>query len=212
MSVNKSFENLDPQKKKRIINAALEEFSNKGYSQTATDVIVARAEISKGSLFHYFGSKRGLFIYLCDYVFNLITRAFYEKMDMEITDFFAKYRLALRVKLEMMYDYPAMFKFLEMLILDNSEVAVSYYKKAQWETMTETKTRFFSNLDLSKFREGLDLSKTINTVIWAFDGFSNEWIEKIKVSKEPLDYQRLVSEAEEYLEFYEKLFYKNEAH
>lgn len=206
MPMNKSFENLDQQKKKRIINAALEEFSNKGYDQTATDVIVARAEISKGSLFHYFGSKRGLFIYLCDYVNKLSMEAFYEKMDMEITDFFAKYRLALKVKLEMIYDHPAVFKFLEMLVLDNSEVAVSYCKKLQWELINETKTRFFNNLDLSNFEEGLDVGKTINTIIWAFEGFSNEWIQRIKVSKEPIDYQRLMFEAEEYLEFYERLF------
>lgn len=211
MPMNKSFENLDPQKKKRIINAALEEFSDKGYKQTATDVIVAKAEISKGALFHYFGSKRGLFIYLCDYVYKLTMEAFYEKMDMDITDFFAKYRMALNVKLEMMYEHPAMFKFLEMLVLDSSEVAVSYYKKVQGETAAEVRTRFFGNLDMSKFKEGLDINKTINTVIWAFDGFNNEWIEKLKVSQEPIDYQRLTSDAEQYLEYFEKLFYKDEA-
>jgi TetR/AcrR family transcriptional regulator len=210
MPVNRSFENLDPQKKKRIINAALEEFSNKGYTQTATDVIVAKAEISKGALFHYFGSKRRLFIYLCDYVFKLTTEAFYEKMDMEITDFFAKYRLALNVKLQMMYEHPAMFEFLEMLVLDSSEVAVSYYKKAQWETVADARARFFNNLDMAKFKAGLDLNKTINTVIWAFDGFSNEWIEKIKVNQEPMDYQKIVAEAEEYLDFFKELFYKDE--
>lgn len=55
------FMTMEAEKRERVINAALKEFS-KGYMAANTDVIVKEAGISKGMLFHYFGSKRGLFL------------------------------------------------------------------------------------------------------------------------------------------------------
>ena len=45
---------MDEEKKQKIINASIEEFS-KGYSLASTNEIVRKAGVSKGLLFHYFG-------------------------------------------------------------------------------------------------------------------------------------------------------------
>ena len=47
-----SFENLPEDKKKRIIEASIEEFAKKGYEKASTNNIVKTAGISKGILFH----------------------------------------------------------------------------------------------------------------------------------------------------------------
>ncbi len=47
---------MEEEKRERVIDAALKEFS-KGYMAANTDVIVKAAGISKGLVFHYFGSK-----------------------------------------------------------------------------------------------------------------------------------------------------------
>ncbi|WP_145950380.1 TetR/AcrR family transcriptional regulator, partial [Paenibacillus sp. Y412MC10] len=42
------------QKKVRLLESALKEFSDKGYEQTSTNQIVKQAGLSKGMLFHFF--------------------------------------------------------------------------------------------------------------------------------------------------------------
>ncbi len=55
------FQNLNPEKRKRIFNAAAEEFAENGYRKASVNNIVKNAGISKGSLFQYFSTKRNLF-------------------------------------------------------------------------------------------------------------------------------------------------------
>ena len=67
MTPLKTFLNLAQAKQDRIIDVALDEFSQHGYLQTSINTIVKRLGIAKGSIFQYFGDKRGLFLF----VFNL---------------------------------------------------------------------------------------------------------------------------------------------
>lgn len=55
------------EKQARIINAAMKEFVKSGYDKASTNKIVKEANISKGSLFNYFHSKKELYLYLIEY-------------------------------------------------------------------------------------------------------------------------------------------------
>ena len=55
--MNEKFFDLKKEKQDRMINAALKVFALHGYRHACTDDIVKEAAISKGLLFHYFGSK-----------------------------------------------------------------------------------------------------------------------------------------------------------
>lgn len=59
-----TFDNLDPQKRGRVLEESLLEFAEHGYHQASVNRIVGRLGIAKGSLFQYFGSKEGLFRHL----------------------------------------------------------------------------------------------------------------------------------------------------
>lgn len=48
-------------KKQRIIDAAIKLISEKGYHGATTALIAKEAGVSQGIIFHYFGSKEGLF-------------------------------------------------------------------------------------------------------------------------------------------------------
>ena len=65
--MNEKFFDLKKEKQDRMINAALKVFALHGYRHACTDDIVKEAAISKGLLFHYFGSK---LLYLYDDVKN----------------------------------------------------------------------------------------------------------------------------------------------
>ena len=55
-----------PETRSRILDAAIRVFSDKGYYQTAVDDIVKASDTSKGSFYHFFPSKQGIFLALVD--------------------------------------------------------------------------------------------------------------------------------------------------
>ena len=63
---------LDPEKRDRIINAAIEEFARYPFEKASTNNIVKKAGISKGLLFHYFDSKQALYEKLIGFVINML--------------------------------------------------------------------------------------------------------------------------------------------
>jgi AcrR family transcriptional regulator len=52
---------VKPAAKERILNAALDVFSDKGFHLATVDEIAERAEVGKGTLYRYFANKEGLF-------------------------------------------------------------------------------------------------------------------------------------------------------
>jgi len=83
MSQNK----LTPQEPKntrdRILDAALNVFSNKGYHDTRMDEIVEEASTSKGSIYFHFPNKERLFIALVDQFADLLERRVTEAIQQE---------------------------------------------------------------------------------------------------------------------------------
>lgn len=59
-----TFLNLAPEKRERIVELALEEFSERPYAQASLSRIVARAGIAKGSIYQYFADKLDLYRWL----------------------------------------------------------------------------------------------------------------------------------------------------
>lgn len=59
----KTFEKLPAYKRNLIISVGIKEFSLKTYKDVSTDSITEKCKISKGILFHYFGSKKEYYLY-----------------------------------------------------------------------------------------------------------------------------------------------------
>lgn len=61
-SLHKStFDKLPPEKRARIMNAAVEEFANNGFENTSIQQIAKKSGISVGSVYKYFENKEALF-------------------------------------------------------------------------------------------------------------------------------------------------------
>ncbi len=66
------FFNLAPKKQDRIIQVAMEEFGSKGFNGASINAMVERLGIAKGSIFQYFGDKRGLFLFVFDHSVEMV--------------------------------------------------------------------------------------------------------------------------------------------
>ncbi len=99
--------------RERILEAALDIFSSKGYHETRLDDIVEAAHISKGSIYFYFPNKERLFLALVDQFADLIERRATEAIErqprvgidrvraaiMAVIETFGKYRRPAKILL-----------------------------------------------------------------------------------------------------------------
>src|SRR5471030_409846 len=102
---------MESTKRDLLLTVAMSKFAKNGYKKTTTDEIVSEAEISKGLLFHYFGTKKDLYIFLFEYANTTIMQDFYEQIDMKERDILERLRNMFLLKLELTNKYPAIFDF-----------------------------------------------------------------------------------------------------
>lgn len=199
---------MEESKRARVIDAALKEFS-KGYTAANTDVIVKEAGISKGLLFHYFGSKRGLFLFLIKYALDMIITE-YEKVISENRDFLENIRIVSKLKAELSFRYPLMFGFLVKAHFSIKEVFPEGlpgdlpYSPNMMQPICQR-----SNNDKKLFKEGIDSEKAQNIIMWTMNGF----IDSLFRYGDDIDayqahYDELAKELEEYLQILRKILYR----
>lgn len=88
-------EEKNQQTKRRIMEAALLEFSTQGYMAGSTNTICAAQDISKGIIYHYFGTKDGLFLACVKECFQRLTEYIRDNMpdqndaESSLEDYFA---------------------------------------------------------------------------------------------------------------------------
>ena len=68
-----TFEKLPKDKKEYILSTGIKEFSQKSYKDVSTDIITQKCHISKGILFHYFGSKKKYYLYCLEKALERLT-------------------------------------------------------------------------------------------------------------------------------------------
>jgi AcrR family transcriptional regulator len=61
-----TWDNLDAERRARVLHAAMEEFGRHGYSGGSLNVIARMAGVAKGSLFQYFDDKFDLFAHVAE--------------------------------------------------------------------------------------------------------------------------------------------------
>lgn len=65
-------EEKNQQTKRRIMESALAEFSQKGYGASSVNTICAAQNISKGIIYHYFKTKDDLYLACVEECFQLL--------------------------------------------------------------------------------------------------------------------------------------------
>lgn len=110
--MNDKFFDLKKEKQDRMINAALKIFALHGYQKASTDDIVRQAGISKGLLFHYFGSKAGLYLFVYEYSARYMAMELQRAVSLRERDFFRLLCQVEDAKNVLLRNYPYMQKFL----------------------------------------------------------------------------------------------------
>lgn len=209
IAIHENFIGLKEGKRDAIINAALVEFALKGYDLASTNEIVKAAGISKGALFHYFSSKKDLFLFLCDYVFDLVKREFYEQIGHCGGDLIARYRRAAVLKANVYSRYPQLFDFVKQLTRERSAAVAGELKEKLLRIAAYGYEHLLDHLDESLFRSDVPADKIRDLIIWAAEGYGNRMVEKMQNRNlMDIDMDELNSDFGEYLDVFRKCFYR----
>ncbi|WP_238446444.1 TetR/AcrR family transcriptional regulator [Desulforamulus ruminis] len=186
-------------KKQRIIRAAMEHFAKNGYKKATMDEIVAAADISKGLIFHYFGSKKKLYLYLYEFAYGLVYDRVVKSFERE--DLFERIRESEQIKLAVVSEYPYVLDFLLSVRRETDESLREEISRVKVESFPPWKETFLPGLDASKLREGIDLEKVIKIISWTTNGLLSE-------HKDDFVLEDVFAEMDEYLNLMRKAFYK----
>ena len=200
------FKNVDPEKRDRIINSALEEFSKNRFEKASTNNIVKNAGISKGLLYHYFTSKKSLYDYLEVFAVKTMVNAISEEVDWEKKDLFIRIKQVIVIKFRVLVRYPHLVSFSKVMYEKKS---IDDIKKMADKYTPDIYNEIYNrNIDFGMFKDNVDVKRAVKMTQWTLEKLSEEWLTQLKPSNRDIDYEGFIEEIDEYLKMLKESFYK----
>lgn len=170
--------------------------------------MVKEANISKGSLFNYFNSKKDLYVYLIEYGIQVVEN-FYEQIDLNETDLFKRIENIGLQKFYIHKKYPGVFDFLATSIQEESTEVKDIIKHKVDPIYDRGIEIIYKHIDYSKFREEIDIEKAIEILNWTMFGFMEKALHQINTFENIGEFDdQYLKEWESYTEMLKYSFYK----
>lgn len=174
-----TFQNLQKQKQATILKKGIEVFSKCSFTDANTDLITQKAGISKGLLFHYFGSKKDFYLYLLDYALELLSQIELSTKQEKMNNFYEILFDSMDRKIQLISQYPNEMHFVNLAARETSkQVAaekqelISRYMLAVQKNSMMVLSQAISTLnmrnDIDKQKLTKGLSVYVNAIITQF--------------------------------------------
>lgn len=206
------FLSLPEEKRERIINAAMKEFLA-GYKKASTDNIVREAGISKGLLFHYFGTKERLYNFLIDYSISVMQREYVDLINIIQPDILETVWQLSLLKRDLSNQFPDIFDFITNAFVDASAKNESTANNlAKFNAIqAEIFEGIYTHADTSLFRDDIDPQMAIQIMSWTMHGYGQSKAnavpgENIGANARE-NYEKYLEEFQEILNTLRKCFY-----
>ena len=171
--MNAKFFDLKKEKQDRMINAALKIFALRGYRHASTDDIVKEAAISKGLLFHYFGSKLGVYTFVYDYSVKYMNLELNTCLDAAQKDLFEVIKLRELARMHAMRGYPYMQQFLNRSVTEEEAEAIEATAE-QRKVWREKNEEILAQIDFERMPHGVDGQKIFKMFDYTITGMMTE--------------------------------------
>ena len=204
--MNEKFFALPEEKQERIINAAMEVFGKNEYKRASTDLIAVKAGISKGLLFYYFHNKKELYMYVYNFLIEIMKDQIADTTFLELTDFFELLRYAGTGKAVILEKHPYILEFAMRAFYSENEIVsdtLKSFNTMQEEVMYQM---YFGHIDTYKFKDSVEPFKVYKMLRWMGDGY----IHDKQMAGKAIDINELLNEFNDWMDMMKKLVYKEE--
>ena len=182
-----AFERQSAERRQRILKTCLHEFAQKGYEKASTNAMVDALGIAKGLLFHYFGSKKGLYLYLWEHTartFNEELLAHMRHTEGAQEDFFARIRTNTIVKLRTCLEYPTEYHFLMQSVSGLPQVVeedLSAVRDRLYTLFMQASTETgIGDLTPENLRKGIPRDKAIRFITMVLDQLTMDFLKEYR--------------------------------
>lgn len=196
---------LPDEKQKTILDAALYTFGKLGYKKASANDIAAAAGISKGMIFHYFGSKKALYLYLVDFAGDLLYSAIDSEFDYSITDFFDRITRAMEIKFSVIKKHPAALGFLGNVYFETVPEVADDLKTFLENGSAYSNNFVLNDADIVKFKESVEPALVLQIIIRMYKGYASSHI-----PNNSFNLETIINEVSDCMKMMKKNFYKEE--
>jgi len=116
-----TFANLSESKRKRIFDAAVQEFAARRFSEASINQIIKGAGISRGSFYQYFADKEDLYLYVLSEIGREKMSVAFAQLPPKDADFFATYMHMVESLIIWAREQPLYCKIGVLMDMDDSE-------------------------------------------------------------------------------------------
>ena len=195
-------------------------FGEYGYSKASIENIVKEAGISKGSLFYYFKSKKNYFLYIYEYAANIMKELVDSPGEngmpkyMEKTDFFERLDDVKIRKMKLANIHPYMGSYAKKAPFELSKEVHKEIQLINQKLARERIADFFENLDVYKFKDGIEPFMVLHLIYWCSEGIVNQIKSKNMMNpntiNDEIDYKEVLELYGQYVAMIRRNFYKDE--
>ncbi len=173
-------EALPEDKRRSILSASLGEFAEHGYIGASTNRIVKAAGISKGLLFHYFGNKKGLFLFVLDHTIKHLMGKMNEYAAALSGDFFERIGQYAMIKTRIGIEEPEMYHILYDVYLNLPSEIKDELMEHYGAILSDQRKAFVSTMDKENLRSGVTPETAVNLIVNFLDGYYKRNIDNYK--------------------------------
>ena len=195
------FKKIPHEKQRLIIDNAYTCFGKNGYKKASMADIAYAAGISKASLFHYFGNKKSLYLFLYQYAMDEILSKSLEGSE----DFFECIQKVSAIKMEVMAKYPGLFEFLSSTVEEDDPEVMKELKALSDKNSSQGMSLVFAKVDWGRFKPENNRQMAINAITWISEGYVRSALghkDAVTMQKELAAYMEMLKKSlyrEEYL-------------
>ena len=199
--MNERFFDLPQDKRRRMLNAGYRVFAQNSYKKSPMSEIADAAGISKSLLFHYFGNKRGLYLFLWDQCVQLTQQMLEAYGCYEPLDFFSQMRRGLRAKMALTRQYPEMAMFAIKSFYEKDPAIQPVIRESYARHLASRGYGTVKSLRREDFGPGVNLPMMCREMFLASEGYVWEALLRGNV-----DADRMEREFEAMIDFWEETY------
>jgi AcrR family transcriptional regulator len=165
-----TFFNLPPEKREKIISAAIDEFAEYGLENASTNRIVANSGIAKGSFYQYFADKQDVFMYLLTVLEQEKMEYFKGKHPPSMNmDTFQYFRWLIKTGMEFNTTNPRLIQAVSRVLLQEG----LYYGKTFEEQRNKSNAALRAMIEQAIQRGEVDPSVDVDLAVMIMETWSN---------------------------------------
>lgn len=211
------FEKLPPDRQEHLRQICIEEFSKRGYLNASTNHIIQKAGISKGILFHYFGSKKNLYLYLIQQVGESLLKRLQAELELiQAQEFFDRAKAVVLARLRVFAPYPLEYRLLYQAFTEpplEVKRELQELHRTLYLPLCSFDTDFYSKyLNLNKLRRDTSLGQGVEMINLLLEQILLKYLRLYRLRPQELmnPPQFLLEELDTYIDLLKYGIYKEE--